>query len=394
METKRIEKIITNKENTLEFLNEVLVKSNLIYQNEMKVMLMPSFLSVLKKIETIFENNLSLTGHTFVKTNDIKMMKNYLLTNNEYSKLCCFKQNYENINKDLFVLEGVSILETEYLAKGEILELIDLIEKVARDELSLPLYSGKDVISNNDTVESYSIYSFINGDGVVKVCEINYYGQCKNNGYLVTFSLNANLLLAMIYAFSNNDGLMLPSKIVSKNIVILPKNKAKIGVMDLCKDIQEELQGFNVFLDDSLVNLGYKNIKYDLEGVAIKVLVQTVENENKIFLIDKFNKEKKEVTKENLVKEVTKLLKRYDKSLYKNVCVENAVNSKIVLSKQEFNPLGINMLPWCGNLSCLNIADDEVCFIPFHQVLALRKCAFCEQNNHIYINLAKISKKM
>ena len=121
METKRIEKIITNKENTLEFLNEVLVKSNLIYQNEMKVMLMPSFLSVLKKIETIFENNLSLTGHTFVKTNDINMMKNYLLTNNEYSKLCCFKQNYENINKDLFVLEGVSILETEYLAKGEIL---------------------------------------------------------------------------------------------------------------------------------------------------------------------------------------------------------------------------------------------------------------------------------
>ncbi|MCX6736949.1 MAG: proline--tRNA ligase, partial [Candidatus Parcubacteria bacterium] len=161
------------------------------------------------------------------------------------------------------------------------------------------------------------------GQNFSKVFDIKFLGRDKatHYPYQTSWGLSTRVIGALIMAHGDDNGLILPPLIAPIQIIIVPvfnKNVAAEKLIDLAKELKNELKDFRVELDlreeDSL---GRRINEWELKGVPLRLEIGQKEMDEKLYtLARRDNFEKIKISEKDLVKDVADLLNDIQNNLF------------------------------------------------------------------------------
>ena len=372
---KRLEPLVSSKQDLKEYFYEVLEKGQYLY-NKKDIAFSYAFFELVENIKSKLKEYFEKMNYKQTYVYDDDQVNAFL--GDEY-KYCYFKHNNKYLNFETFTFEGIASFQTEYLAKGEIFSIMDIVEKFANEVLNISLISGKDLY-----IENYRIYAMVPEIKMIKVGEISYDFNSTHN---IKFTLNFALIIASLLINSDEKGLILPTFISPYHVAVFAKNKAKQGSLDLCEKVKEILNSYKVILDDTDDTSGYKSALYDLKGVPFKVIVSINDGEEKIVVTNRYNLSKEEVSLSDLKRYLDINFIKYNKLMFKNN--RKIMDQNVSLIRDgKINLDMINIVPWCGE-DCFNKDETMEYLIPFHQLLSSLPCYYCGKLNKKFIYIFK-----
>ena len=194
MDKKRIEPLVFTKQNLKEYFYEIMNKGGYLYLDK-DISFSCDFFELNEKIKQELKSVFEKMNYRFTYIYDDSQIET-LIRNSEY-KNCFFRFNNKNLNSKTFTFEGVSKLDTEYLAKGEIFSIMDVVDKFANDILNIPLVYGKDLYK-----EEYRWYAKLPNGEMIKVGKISY---DFNSTHIINFSIDFSLVIASILINSDES---------------------------------------------------------------------------------------------------------------------------------------------------------------------------------------------
>ncbi len=189
--------------------------------------------------------------------------------------------------------EGHTAHATEQEAKEEVLRMIEVYRRFAEDYMALPVIVGRKTESEKfaGAKETYCIEAMMQDGKALQSGTSHHLGQnfakafdCKfqnKDGELeyvwaTSWGVSTRLIGALIMAHSDDKGLVLPPKLASRQLVIVPiiKGDTKTLVLEKSNELLKLLKanGIATFLDDSDQQTpGWKFAEYELQGVPLRL---------------------------------------------------------------------------------------------------------------------------
>ena len=197
---------------------------------------------------------------------------------------------------------------------------------------------------------------FQNKDGVVESA------RCSSWG------VTTRLIGAIIMSHGDQKGLVLPPKIASVQVVIVPifrSDEQRKSVLEVAAKVKEELAalGVRVVVDDKDKETpGSKFYYWEVRGVPVRIEIgpKDVEKEQAVLVsrVELENREKKTfISLSNLKTEVPELLITIQNSLFAKAKQRRDEQWHQAEKLEEFGKLleeqnGIYQVGWCGNAAC------------------------------------------
>ncbi len=188
--------------------------------------------------------------------------------------------------------EGHTAHATEAEAMAEVLQMIEVYRRFAEEFMAMPVIVGKKTESEKfaGAVETYCIEAMMQDGKALQAGTSHHLGQnfakafdcCyqTKDGKLeyvwaTSWGVSTRLIGALIMAHSDDKGLVLPPKLASRQVVIVPIFKGdKTSVMQETTQLLARLHGKGIaaFIDDSEQNTpGWKFAEYELQGIPLRV---------------------------------------------------------------------------------------------------------------------------
>ncbi|MGC8912978.1 MAG: proline--tRNA ligase [Thermoplasmata archaeon] len=289
------------------------------------------------------------------------------------------------------IKEDIEIMEN--LGKAFALPYI-LHKRPDWDKFAGAVYSlGADLLVGEKALQIGTIHQY--HENFARAYNIMYEDVDGSHKYVhqTTFGLSERLVGAIVGVHGDNSGLVLPPNIAPYQIIIVPvpKKEKKEQIEDYAKSIFELLKnsGFRVHIDLRDLRPGNKYYDWELKGVPLRIEVGIREmEEEKLTLTRRDTREKKEVSKSNLVEEVKYALENIQKSLYENAkkALEKNVHYVRTLEDAKNKP-GIIRFHWCGGEDCgmeiEKYLDVSVLGIPVNEKLGAGRCIICGKETEI-----------
>ncbi len=188
--------------------------------------------------------------------------------------------------------EGHTAHATEAEAVAEVLQMIEVYRRFAEEFMAMPVIVGKKTESEKfaGAVETYCIEAMMQDGKALQAGTSHHLGQnfakafdCRyqtKDGKLeyvwaTSWGVSTRLIGALVMAHSDDKGLVLPPKLASRQVVIVPIFKGdKTSVMQEATQLLARLRekGITAFIDDSEQNTpGWKFAEYELQGIPLRV---------------------------------------------------------------------------------------------------------------------------
>ena len=262
--------------------------------------------------------------------------------------------------------EGHTAHATKQEAVDETLKMLDVYADFVENFMALPVIKGLKTESERfpGAEDTYCIEAMMQdkkalqagtshflGQNFAKAAEIKFQDENGQESYTWTTSwgVSTRLIGALIMAHSDDDGLVMPPKIASAHVVVIPMlNKAEIKdqVLEYCDDLVAKLkkthycgQNLRVEYDKRDIGSGQKSWGWIKKGVPIRIEVGGRElQEGKVYMgrRDKGPKEKEAMAKDDFVANVTEILDDIHHHLYQNALRFRDENTKKIDTKEEF----------------------------------------------------------
>jgi prolyl-tRNA synthetase len=280
--------------------------------------------------------------------------------------------------------EGHTAHATEEEARAETLQMLSIYVDFAENVLAIPVVKGEKTASERfpGAVATYTFEAMMQdgkalqagtshflGQNFSKAQEMTYQDKEGNQVYAWTTSWGATtrLIGGMIMVHGDDDGLVLPPRIASAHIVILPlihNPEAKEKILSYSHALREKLQkilyhdkNLVVKVDDRDIRSGEKMWGWVKKGVPIRIEVGPRELENNELSIAKRNKGHKDFEKqseEELLKTITAQLDAIQEALYQKAKAFRDTHIKEIDTKEEFyhffeNERGFALAHWSGD---------------------------------------------
>jgi len=271
--------------------------------------------------------------------------------------------------------EGHSVHASNIEAKNMTLEILNIYKKIATDVLLLPVISGKKTEKEKfaGAQETYTIESLMYDGQSLQAGTSHYFGdnfsktfniKFKNKnqeeefGYTTSWGVSTRLIGAIIMTHSDDQGLVLPSKIAPTQIQIININDSD-EVIRAAKKIQEKLSNFyRVNIDNSDKSFGFKISNAEIKGIPIRVEIGPRDlAENSVIISRRDIRSKEKIQIENILEYVHDQIKKYDKNIYQNALNNRKQRTFSASSLEEYVDLlnkkqGYVLVPFCCEISC------------------------------------------
>ncbi len=302
--------------------------------------------------------------------------------------------------------EGHTIHATQEEAEKETLDMLDVYDKLGRDLLAIPFTTGRKTEREKfaGAVATYTVEALMPDGKALQSGTTHYFGDGFAHAFGMKFQskegkleyvhqtswgVSTRLLGAIIMVHGDDNGLVLPPRVAPTQVVIIPIQQQKEGVLNKAYDIEKELKnaGIRVKVDASDNSPGWKFHEYEMKGVPVRIEIGPRDLANNNCVIAKRNDGVKEVTSlDNLVEKVNnkldlihdEMLKKAEEYLANHV---TEVKSKEELQKVLDEKGGYAKMMWCGDEACeLEIKQDlqatSRC-MPFDQTPFDDTCPIC-----------------
>ena len=229
------------------------------------------------------------------------------------------------------------------------------------------------------------------GDGFAKAFEIQYTDKDNTLKYVhqTSWGMSTRIIGALIMVHGDDNGLVLPPRIAPVQIMIVPVQQKKEGVLDAAFALRDRLvkAGFSVKVDDTDKSPGWKFADCEMRGIPLRVEIGPKDLEkNQAVLVRRDTHEKTFVSLDNLEEETGALLDTIQSHMLEKARAHMEAHTAQAVSWDEFVET-INTKPgfvkamWCGCQECEDRIKEETgatsrC-MPFRQEQLSDTCVCC-----------------
>ena len=250
-------------------------------------------------------------------------------------------------------------------------------------------YTIEALMYNGIALQSGTSHYF--GDNFARAFNMTFMDKDNKEKYMyqTSWGMTNRIIGAMIMTHSDDHGLVLPPNIAPTKVTIIPIGKNNTEVLEKSYIIARslKLEGITCSVDDSEKSPGFRFAEAEMRGIPVRIEIgpRDLEN-NKCVLVRRDTLEKIEVSLENVVEEVIKLLLEIQNSMYLRAKIRRDSMTKSVLTLEEMKALsekenGFIKAYWCGNRSCEDKIKEEAGItsrcIPFDGDNHDGKCLVC-----------------
>ena len=248
-------------------------------------------------------------------------------------------------------------------------------------------YTIESLMRDGKALQSGTSHNF--GDGFAKAYGIQYAAKDNSLKYVfqTSWGMTTRMIGAIIMVHGDDNGLVLPPRIAPTQVVIVPIQQKKEGVLDKAFEIKDVLSNFRVKVDDSDKSPGWKFSESEMRGIPVRVEIgpRDIEN-NQAVLVRRDTHEKLTVSIDNIEAEVEKLLDTIQHDMLEKARAHRDAHTYEATDFDSFVKT-INEKPgfvkamWCGCQECEDkikeVTGATSRCIPFKQEQLSDKCVCC-----------------
>ncbi len=300
--------------------------------------------------------------------------------------------------------EGHTAHATAEEAEARTIQMLNLYADFCEQVLAIPVIRGQktdkekfagaeatytieSLMHDGKALQSGTSHNF--GDGFAKAFGIQYAAKDNTLQYVhqTSWGMTTRMIGAIIMVHGDNNGLVLPPRIAPTQVVIVPIQQQKEGVLDKAFALKDVLSNFKVKVDDSDKSPGWKFSESEMRGIPVRVEIgpRDIEN-NEAVLVRRDTHEKMTVSLDEIETKVGELLDTIQNDMLERARAHRDSHTYTATTYEEFVKT-INEKPgfvkamWCGDQACEDkIKEDTAATsrcMPFAQETLSDKCVCC-----------------
>lgn len=178
--------------------------------------------------------------------------------------------------------------------------------------------------------------------------------------------MTTRLIGAIIMVHGDDSGLVLPPHIAPTQVMVIPIQQRKEGVLDTAQEVQARLgKVCRAKLDDSDKSPGWKFSEQEMRGIPLRVELgpKDIEN-NQCVLVRRDTREKVVVSLDEVETKVPELLETIQKDMFERAKAHRDAHITDAHNYEEFcdaveNKPGFIRGMWCGDRACEDKIKEE-----------------------------------
>ena len=219
-------------------------------------------------------------------------------------------------------------------------------------------YTIEALMHDGKALQSGTSHNF--GDGFAKAFEIQYAAKDNSLQYVhqTSWGMSTRIIGAIIMVHGDDSGLVLPPMIAPVQVVIVPIQQKKEGVLDKAFEIKEALSGFRVKVDDSDKSPGWKFSESEMRGIPVRVEIGPKDmTQNQAVLVRRDTREKQIVPLDRIQEKIGELLVQIQREMlerareHRDAHTYTAEDFDVFKRTVEEKP-GFVKAMWCGCREC------------------------------------------
>ncbi len=317
-------------------------------------------------------------------------------------------------SREILWQEGHTMHATKEEAMSRTLEMLHVYEDFQRNYLGIPVIIGPKTDQEKfaGAEKTYSLEAMMYDGVALQNGTSHYFGNKfahafgieflnKDNKlvtpYQTSWGVTTRMLGALIMVHSDDNGLVLPSKIAPTKVVIIPIGDVSETLDSITISLKEN--NISYIVDDSDKSPGFKFAESEVKGYPIRLEVGTRDLEKGIItLVRRDTLEKIEVDiKDDISKKITEIMEIMQKDMYEKA--RNRRDSMLYEAStyEEFkdiakNKSGFIKVNFCGSATCENKIKDETglksrCIL--EDEVVNNNCIVCDQKANYKIFFGK-----
>ncbi len=248
-------------------------------------------------------------------------------------------------------------------------------------------YTIEALMHDGKALQSGTSHNF--GDGFAKAFDIQFTDKDNKLKYVyqTSWGMSTRIIGAIIMVHGDNSGLVLPPKVAPIQVMIIPIQQKKEGVLDKAYELKKRLSGFRVKVDDSDKSPGWKFSEQEMRGIPIRVEIGPKDIEaGKCVICRRDNGQKVEVMLDELEKAVEEILDNIQANMYQKAKAHLDSHIYTAATKDEFvrtfmEKSGFVKAMWCGDRECEEKVKEDMgvtsrC-MPYEQECLSDTCVYC-----------------
>lgn len=226
------------------------------------------------------------------------------------------------------------------------------------------------------------------GDGFARAFNIQYLDQNNQLQYVhqTSWGMTTRLIGAIIMVHGDERGLVLPPLVAPCQILIIPIQTQKDGVIEKAMEIKERLSMWRTQMDLTDHSPGYKFSNQEMRGIPLRIEIGPRDcKQNTVLFVRRDTLQKESVSVDQLEERVKEVLLEIQQNLFEKAKARLEHSIYYANTKEEFlsdaKKSGLISAYWCGKQDCEERLKEEAevtsrC-IPFQTVPNEARCICC-----------------
>ena len=279
--------------------------------------------------------------------------------------------------------EGHTAHATAEEAEARTVQMLNLYADFCEEVLAMPVIRGQKtekekfagaeatytieaLMHDGKALQSGTSHNF--GDGFARAFGIQYTDKENKLQYVhqTSWGMTTRLIGAIIMVHGDDSGLVLPPHIAPTQVMVIPIQQRKEGVLDTAQEVQARLgKVCRAKLDDSDKSPGWKFSEQEMRGIPLRVELgpKDIEN-NQCVLVRRDTREKVVVSLDEVETKVPELLETIQKDMYERAKAHRDAHITDAHKYEEFcdaveNKPGFIRGMWCGDRACEDKIKEE-----------------------------------
>ena len=253
-------------------------------------------------------------------------------------------------------------------------------------------YTVEALMHDGKALQSGTSHNF--GDGFAKAFGVQFTDKDNTLKYAhqTSWGMTTRLIGAVIMVHGDNSGLKLPPAVAPTQVMIIPIQQKKEGVLDKAYEMRDRLSRahdgkIRVKVDDTDKSPGWKFSEQEMRGIPLRVEIGPKDMEaGKCVVVRRDNGEKIEVLDSELEDKINELLDTIQKDMLETARAHREEHTYDALDFEEFKKIfsektGFVRAMWCGEQDCEDKIKEELSVtsrcMPFEQKNLSDVCVCC-----------------
>ena len=248
-------------------------------------------------------------------------------------------------------------------------------------------YTIEALMHDGKALQSGTSHNF--GDGFAKAFNIQFTDKDNSLKYVhqTSWGMSTRIIGAIIMVHGDDSGLKLPPRIAPTQIMIIPIQQKKEGVLEKAFEMKDQLSNFRVKVDDSDKSPGWKFSEQEMRGIPIRIEIGPKDIEaNQCVIVRRDTAEKLVVSLDEVAEKAGELLTAIQNDMLSRARKHLAAHTYQAKDYDEFKKTidekpGFVKAMWCGDVACEEAIKEETgatsrC-MPFEQEHVADTCVHC-----------------